>query len=245
MDEQNSAAYQDHGIGSQTLEQLEAAVHYNEWIGEKIRPFLGAYNIEIGAGQGTITQILAKTHRMVVTETSRAGFHQLEKRFATHPNILGIETDFLSIKGERSIDCIYSSNVLEHIEDDLAILKHAAALLKPDGFFVAYVPAGQWLYSDYDRLLGHVRRYGKSDRKRILDFIKRDRLPLELMHFRYCNPIGALGWLVKMKMLGQTQIKPEDALIFDKLVPFVKWLDKFFSALGGQNALIVLKRSHY
>lgn len=50
-------------------------------------------------------------------------------------------------------------NVLEHIEDDVTALKNAFELLKPGGSLVIEVPAGPYLYDNYDAELHHFRRY--------------------------------------------------------------------------------------
>lgn len=50
-------------------------------------------------------------------------------------------------------------DVLEHIEDDGAFLDAVLDMLKPDGRLMVNVPALQSLYSAYDRVAGHVRRY--------------------------------------------------------------------------------------
>lgn len=50
-------------------------------------------------------------------------------------------------------------DVLEHIEDPVTVLRHAAKSLRPGGGIIFTVPAYPWLYGDWDRQLGHYRRY--------------------------------------------------------------------------------------
>jgi len=50
-------------------------------------------------------------------------------------------------------------DVLEHTADPVAVLRHAANALAPDGGIVLTVPAYGWLYSPWDRSLGHFCRY--------------------------------------------------------------------------------------
>lgn len=59
----------------------------------------------------------------------------------------------------NTYDAMVLLNVLEHIEDDVAAVKHIARMLKPDGVVVIEVPAGPELFDDYDRELKHFRRY--------------------------------------------------------------------------------------
>lgn len=240
MDQTNSESYLNKGVGYQTLETLEEAVNYNNWVCSKIRPHLGDLNIEIGAGHGTMSAILAKTHSLVLTEASSACLEQLNNRFTEHPNVKDIQKNFLDY--DQLIDSVYSSNVLEHLEDDLMFIKKSCEILRPGGKFIAFVPAGKWLYSDYDKSIGHFRRYTNEDKKRIQLFIEQNQLPLEFEQYRSYNPIGALGWFVKMVLLKTKTVQKEDALLFDKLLPFISWLDVFSPILFGQSILMVLRR---
>ena len=58
---------------------------------------------------------------------------------------------------------IYSSNVLEHIENDSETLKEIYTKLEKNGKLALYVPAGMFLFSDLDVKAGHFRRYGKKE----------------------------------------------------------------------------------
>ena len=53
-------------------------------------------------------------------------------------------------------------DVMEHMEDPVQLLKNAAETLSDDGGIIITVPAYPMLYSDWDRKLGHFRRYTKS-----------------------------------------------------------------------------------
>jgi SAM-dependent methyltransferase len=50
-------------------------------------------------------------------------------------------------------------DVLEHMADPVAALCHAHRALAPGGGVIVTVPAYKWLYGDWDRALGHYRRY--------------------------------------------------------------------------------------
>ena len=53
-------------------------------------------------------------------------------------------------------------DVLEHIEHDLDELARAASHLAPGGHLVVLAPAHQALFSDFDRAIGHYRRYNRA-----------------------------------------------------------------------------------
>jgi len=50
-------------------------------------------------------------------------------------------------------------DVLEHIEDDRAALRHVASLLAPGGLLVVTVPAFEALWTGHDEINAHHRRY--------------------------------------------------------------------------------------
>lgn len=50
-------------------------------------------------------------------------------------------------------------DVLEHIEDDTSFLQEVFRILKPNGKLVLTVPAYPFLFSDFDKEVGHFRRY--------------------------------------------------------------------------------------
>ncbi|TGM80935.1 methyltransferase domain-containing protein [Leptospira bouyouniensis] len=236
----NSLSYSAEGEGIGTLETIEEAVIYNRWIASKILDYLGEKNLEIGAGTGTIASITSENFPIDVFDLSKDNYNFLKQRFKSVKNIRNIGQDILSIKTKNYYDCIYSSNVMEHIEEDTKILNHSLSLLKKGGFFVAIVPAMPILYSMFDKKIGHVRRYSKQDIKRWEQSIQ-PLYKIKWLKRNYFNPIGAIGWLIKMKFLHQKQIKKQDAMIMNSLIPFIAWLD-YLPLPFGQSMLLVLKK---
>lgn len=57
-------------------------------------------------------------------------------------------------------------DVIEHTEHPEAVLRHAADALAPGGCAIVTVPAYPALYSAWDRLLGHYRRYTRHELRR-------------------------------------------------------------------------------
>ena len=56
-------------------------------------------------------------------------------------------------------DAVFLLDVLEHIDDDFAFLRAALRHLRSGGLVVVNVPAIMLFFSDYDRAVGHLRRY--------------------------------------------------------------------------------------
>ncbi len=86
-------------------------------------------------------------------------------------------------------------DVLEHIENQSEFLKSALWHLKPRGWVIVNVPALQCLYSHYDKLVGHYRRYEKAPLGDLLAGVG-----LEVVDLRYWGfsllPIAALRKLI-------------------------------------------------
>lgn len=70
---------------------------------------------------------------------------------------------------ESSFDAITALDVIEHNEDDMAILADSFRLLKPGGHMIITVPALMWLWSHNDDINAHVRRYTAGELKQKLD----------------------------------------------------------------------------
>jgi SAM-dependent methyltransferase len=63
----------------------------------------------------------------------------------------------------RSVQAVVLLDVLEHTADPVQVLKHAANVLVPGGGIVLTAPAHRWLYGQWDRSLGHRRRYTRRE----------------------------------------------------------------------------------
>jgi hypothetical protein len=58
---------------------------------------------------------------------------------------------------------IYTSNVLEHIEDDIEALLKIRNKFRSQWNFSDICSSSPFLYSDLDRQVGHYRRYKRSE----------------------------------------------------------------------------------
>ena len=234
--------YGDEAAGTRTLELLDEATRYNGWLFSWIEPYLGGSNVELGAGHGTLTQLALERHAVLATEPATTGQVRLAERFRDHPRFLGVHGDFSSLPGEGRVDCVYSANVLEHVADDVAMLEHGARVLRSGGHFVAVVPAGLWLYSRFDAAVGHFRRYTRADRVRLEVELEQRKIPLAIVSFAHRNPVGALGWFAKMRLLSNEHIDPGDVQRVESMVPFLRRLDRIGLPFGQSLVLALRKR---
>jgi ubiquinone/menaquinone biosynthesis C-methylase UbiE len=64
---------------------------------------------------------------------------------------------------DNRFDLVAALDVVEHVEDDLGLLKECYRVCKPGGYIVSTVPAFQWLWSHNDEINGHQRRYTRPE----------------------------------------------------------------------------------
>lgn len=78
-------------------------------------------------------------------------------------------------------DVITLLDVLEHTNDQKT-LKEISRVLKPGGLLVITVPAFNWLWSRWDEVLHHKRRYTKQSLERLL---KKNHFLVKKISYRY------------------------------------------------------------
>lgn len=61
----------------------------------------------------------------------------------------------------RNLDLVTMFDVLEHVEDDVALLMELRRKMTPDGVLFISVPAHPWLFGAHDKRVGHYRRYSQ------------------------------------------------------------------------------------
>jgi SAM-dependent methyltransferase len=79
-------------------------------------------------------------------------------------------------------------DVIEHVDDDVDVLRQARDVLAPRGFIVVTVPAGQHLWTPYDDASGHKRRY---DRAGLIGVLERAELEVLKADYFNCLPLVA------------------------------------------------------
>lgn len=113
---------------------------------------------EIGCGSGLLQKEIEDRYSKAVT-----GFDLNE--LALRQNVSRISPIYCYDIHQRNpefrgrFDLALLFDVLEHIEDESGFLQAVKFHLNQSGTLLINVPAHQFLYSDYDRAAGHVRRY--------------------------------------------------------------------------------------
>ena len=222
----------------QTLHSLERADNYADWVIELFEPHLKGDILEVGAGHGTFTDRLARYGAVTAIEPSQPAVDDLRQRFADRIDVRVLHGDHRAVP-PASADTIVISNVLEHIADDIAALRCLHGALRPGGRIIVFTPALEMLYSRYDFLVGHHRRY----RPRTLATRLR-RAGFDVVDSRYVNWLGGIGWLLYARVLHRVPTRSGPVELFDRVgVPVVRWSERRRRPPFGQSVLAVGERS--
>lgn len=153
----------------QKLMELEAR---NFWFRARNELILWALNryfpsardfLEIGCGTGFVLSGIADRHpdlHLSGSEISSVGLAHASKRI---PGAFFFQMDARAIPFDREFDVIGAFDVLEHIEEDAAVLRQMHRALRPGGGILVTVPQHQMLWSRTDEYACHVRRYAAKD----------------------------------------------------------------------------------
>lgn len=227
------------GVG--TLEVLEGADNYNEWIASRLSPHINSPALEIGAGTGNITELFKHIDDLTVTDVDKILVKKLNNRFKSFANIRVEMLDIAAKFGKvsSSFASIYSVNVLEHIEDDSLALSNMNRLLKKNGKLVILVPAKRFAHTTLDVNLGHFRRYEKDE---LAEKLRLAKFKIEYMEF--FNIVGLASWILR-NFLSRNHygLKKSQVKMFDAIVPFLKILEPKQGLPLGISLIVVATKT--
>ena len=148
---------------------------------------------------------------------------------------------------EGSVRAVVMLDVLEHLADPVQVMKHARDILAEDGGLVFTVPAHPELFGDWDRRLGHYRRYTAK--------MLREQAAAAGFRVRYLSSWNALSLPAAYVVRGYQRFFPKDrAAEFPRVSPFVnrmmlracaveRWFDRAIPVPFGLSLVGVLQKS--
>ncbi|WP_017976448.1 class I SAM-dependent methyltransferase [Actinopolyspora halophila] len=201
-------------------------------------PHCGRSVLEIGAGTGEFASHVRGPDRYVLTDVDPEAAQYMKQRFAGRPEV---EVHTLDLdewpRLDRPVETAVAINVLEHIEDDAAALRSLSRLVLPGGTVVLWVPGYQRLYGEFDRLVGHVRRYTP---RTLRDAVLRAGLTPHIT--KPINFLGALAWWAMVRKGSTNAPNKRLVRIYDRfVVPVTELTEKAVPAPFGQSILCVAR----
>jgi len=131
------------------------------------------------------------------------------------------------------VSTIVAINVLEHLEDDAGALRALASMVEPGGRIVLWVPGYQQLYGDFDRAVGHVRRYTPTT---LTSAFVRAGLAPDVV--RPVNLLGGIAWWLTVRRGGVGQPRPGLVRTYDRfVVPVTRFVERRVTPPFGQSVL--------
>ena len=218
---------------------MSTAENYPRWIVDAIAPYLGRRVAEVGAGIGNVSRLLLAQplERLAAFEPSDNMYPRLQAALAGDSRARAIHGLFGADQAGGDFDSVAYINVLEHVVDERGELERARAALRPGGHLLVFVPALAWLYSDFDRSVGHLRRYSREG----LEGVVR-AAGLEVVASRYFDVAGIIPWYVYFTLLGGGMGRATVSLYDRLVVPAMRRVESVVKPPIGKNVLLVARR---
>lgn len=176
--------------------------------------------LDIGCGTGKLVEELqakGEVWGVDINETAISFCRQrgLSRVFVGKLPVLNITEHF---------DVIICLDVLEHIKKDHLAIKNIQKLLKPGGKLILTVPAYQWLYSYWDKILHHYRRYSPQHLRNC--FLGTD-LYITKLSFFYSY---LLPFVIPFRFIRQKKFTKKTPT--SDFIKLPQWLNSLFFALA-------------
>lgn len=124
--------------------------------------------LEAGCGTGGNLVLLESLGQVSAFEPHETALRIARSRYPNMVIEAGQLPDALPYE-EASFDLVAALDVLEHVSDDRSSLRALVRQARPGGYIIVSVPTHPILFGSHDRRLHHVRRYGLTELRTLLD----------------------------------------------------------------------------
>ena len=134
--------------------------------------------LEMGAGTGYMTRLLLdRGYWGAASDLGESSRAMMRSNLADARERLHVFDDAKELESE-SFDYLFAFEVLEHVEDHVEVLKSWTRYLRKGGQALFSVPAHARKYGRSDELVGHVRRYEKTELRHLLEAAGFERIEI-------------------------------------------------------------------
>lgn len=219
------------------LPLFDLSKNFRKYQFDLIKEFVSGNVAEIGPGNGIILKLyLDHCDKLDLFEPDKNLYSKLNDKFSNYKKITVINDELNT--SSNIYDVILYLDVLEHIEDYEKEILKAHNALKKGGYLLINVPAFQFLYSDFDKDVGHFRRYSKKDITNLCS-----NYNLEINKLKYYDSIGFfLSFLSKMTRSNYKKNFEKKIKIWDSMIWMSKILDFIICRMFGKSLLIIVKK---
>ena len=232
----------DHAYIGGELDLFALAKNWKNYLKARIADYIRGDVLEVGAGIGGTTVALhdGTARHWVCLEPDAVLAMRLRdhlrtfKGYSTTSIVVGTLNAFASYP---CFDCILYIDVLEHIEDDRRQIATASRLVRTGGHIVVVSPAHMWLFSEFDKSIGHLRRYNKDGIRRL----KPDKCIEQ--NLIYLDSIGVMLSLGNALALRRAIPTETQILTWDRLcIPVSRVVDRLSLGIVGKSILAVWRK---
>jgi len=225
------------------LDLFKHAIRWKHYYADEIASYITGDVLEVGAGIGVTTRFLCTPRLTSWTslEPDAGLVRRLTADVAANPLPVTShvrEGTVATMPAELRFDTILYIDVLEHIEDDCGELRQSASRLRAGGHLIVLAPAHNWLFSPFDRAIGHFRRY---TRRTLLDAAPTG---VTLVRAFYLDSIGLLANLANRLVLRASYPTHSQIRFWDsRLVPVSVAVDRVTGRRVGKTVIAVWKKA--
>ena len=221
------------------LEIFDKAHFWRNYAYLLVKKFIGKKILEVGAGIGSFAKIYIKEKSDVtLSEIDSFNYETLKKNFNLQKNVK-VENKLIQQFNE-TFDTIFYISVLEHIENDKKEITDAIEKLEDKGHLIICVPAHNYMYSNFDKEIGHFRRFE-------MNFF--NTLNLKNANIKKKFFIDSFGHLLYFlnKLLFSKEIYPSKLKVFiwDKIfIPITYVIDFLSFYKFGKNIICIIQKNN-
>ncbi|GBD99329.1 putative S-adenosylmethionine-dependent methyltransferase/MSMEI_2290 [bacterium BMS3Abin07] len=211
-----------------------------KWIFDRIRQFCvpPADFLEVGCGTGNVSSFLAKAGYVV---TGCELYEEAIKIAWQGFKIMKGDANSLPFENQ-SFDIVGLFDVIEHLDDPVIALKEALRVLKPGGIVSVTVPARKELWSYYDEISLHRRRYTKESLSCILQEAGFSVLKINYMFMALYLPMKYLRGNQKHGSADQFNINPLVNVLLKRLFEMERHISGFLPLPIGTSLIGVARK---
>jgi SAM-dependent methyltransferase len=201
--------------------------------------------LDIGCGTGAMLEEFAPLGTVVGTDLSPVALQFCLGRGLRR--ILFADGTLLPF-ADGSFDGISAMDVIEHIEDDAAVLRECQRICAPGGVVLITVPALRWLWSTRDERLAHKRRYHRAGLMAIAQQVGFEVEKCSYYTLCLLPPFAAVVW--SDRLLGRKPHVKQDVATLPRwanrillaLLLAEQWLMRWVNYPAGVSLFCVLRK---
>jgi hypothetical protein len=216
------------------LKYFDKAYNFRQYQFKLIKNHLSGELAEIGAGTGLFIPFYKKVTKSITIYEPSINLFKILKRKYQNIRIF----NKILIKNNKLYDTIIYMDVIEHIKNYENELEKAAAQLKTNGKLIVNVPAFNFLFSKFDKDVGHYKRFHKKD---FVNFCKKNNL--KIIKLKYYDFVGFILILFSKYLFKPNHKKfGSNIKLWNLLIPLSKFLDRIFCNIFGKSLIFIAQK---